>query len=79
MRAPAGGKPYWILLDRRDDQGLVGPWRVQFGSHDRLDVDIERVIHRDEGTRASNLKIVRCADARQSTIDEVVRGLNGHG
>ena len=64
---------YWVLLERVEEGR---PWGVQFGSHDKGDVEIERIMLREGGTRGGNLKILKVASARQADIDEAVRVLN---
>jgi hypothetical protein len=64
---------YFLLFSR---VGALGRWNLEFGAYDRSDVASERDSLRDQGFRASNLKIVKIANARQRTVDAAFAGMN---
>jgi hypothetical protein len=65
---------YWLLLERADARS---PWRVQYGDYSRSVVVEERRDYRDQGKRASNLKIVGLKAATPEAQDEVLLELGG--
>lgn len=65
---------YFVLVER---EAVGKSWSIQFGDYDREVVDAERDERRDKGARASNLKVLTVASARQSMIDLAVAELNG--
>lgn len=69
-------RPYFILLSR-EGNGPNDRWSMQFGDYERGPVAFERDDMRDQGYRASNLKIVRLAGDTNSHIEYAVQTANG--
>jgi hypothetical protein len=65
---------YYVLAERVSSSS---PWGVSFGAIYRADVDAEREDRRDHGVRASDLKVLTIADAKQSSVDAAIAALNG--
>ena len=63
-------KRYHVLIERLGDR-----WGVEFGSWDRSEITFERQDRRDNGVKASDLKIATC-DGEQASIDAIVRSMN---
>jgi hypothetical protein len=68
-------KKYHTLIAR---DGSGERWGIEFGSFVRSEVEFERQDYRDQGRKASDLKIVTC-DAGQAAIDAIVAAMNGAG
>jgi hypothetical protein len=66
-------RPYFTLVSR---DNINADWTIEFGDYDRETVQSELDDYCDHDYPAANLKIIRTADARQSTIDAAVAALN---
>jgi hypothetical protein len=64
---------YYILAMREGHT-----WGIEFGDYDRETVQYELEDYRDgsQSIPAKNLRIIRCADARQTTINLAIVKLN---
>jgi hypothetical protein len=70
---------YFTLVSRdpiAELNGLPNQWVIEFGDYERETVEYERDDYRDRGYRTADLKIIRTADARQTTINAAVAQLN---
>lgn len=65
-------RKYHTLLSR---DNADSPWRIEFGDFDRETVEQERAEYRDNGAKASTLKIITTG-AAQKDIESVVATLN---
>jgi hypothetical protein len=65
---------YYTLLERTSPDV---PWGIQFGSFDKSDVQVELHEFMRNGTKRSDLMILRTEGSRQSLIEAAVDTLNG--
>lgn len=64
-------RTYYTLAVRED-----GRWSPQFGDYERPHVDAERDDYRDQGYKATHLKIIATGPL-QADVDAAIATLNG--
>ncbi len=68
---------YYILVMRCNSVPTHwNQWFVEFGAYDKSEVMEERRYNIDQGIKAADLKVIKCAAADQKTIDTIVNKLN---